>query len=472
MAILLRAPLLAVLGALVTAAALFSATGAAGLILLSPLLAVGLALCTYERKIASQWPVLLVLAGLTFFCALRMYLVFTCPLLPSRSVKTVGTVSLVRPWGRGFAAVIDTAEGSFLLRLHFAELTEGDQVKVEGVTRRLKSVGGRDGFDEERYWRARGVVARLSPSRLEPLPAQGWNLHRLRHRLSRALIIHMPPLTGAYLRAAWLGQRDEALGRQHRAWGTSHLLAVSGFHVGIVVLCAALLLPERRGNVLVLSAILWGYVLLTGAAPSALRAALMLQAAFFARVLGRPLNPVNSVSLAAVLLLVHSPFLFWDVGWRLSVLAAMTIAAMAGGGRFAKVRTWLLLSPLIALVTFPQTAYTFKGVPLAGVLLNFVAPTFFSAGFVLASAGAALRLLGLPLASWLLMASEGAFLLWGAGANGLAGLVPAFVPWGPLIAWLGAGALLLLLCRFMRLTALRTALLTTGGTIVSFLIFL
>ena len=70
------------------------------------------------------------------------------------------------------------------------------------------------------------------------------------------------------------------------------------------------------------------------------------------------------------------------------------------------------------------------------------------------------------------MASEGAFLLWGAGASGLARLVPAFVPWGPLIAWLGAGALLLLLCRFMRLTALRMALLTTGGTIASFLIFL
>ena len=472
MAILLRAPLLAVLGALVTATALFSATGAAGLILLSPLLAVGLALCTYERKIASQWPVLLVLAGLTFFFALRMHLVLTCPLLPSRSVKTVGTVSLVRPWGRGFAAVIDTAEGGFLLRLHFAGLAEGDRVKVEGVTRRLNSAGGRDGFDEERYWRARGVTARLSPSRLEPLPAQGWSLHRLRHRLSRALVIHMPPLTGAYLRAAWLGQRDESLGRQHRAWGTSHLLAVSGFHVGIVVLCAALLLPGGRGNVLVLSAILWGYVLLTGAAPSALRAALMLQAAFFARVLGRPLNSLNSVSLAAVLLLIHSPFLFWDVGWRLSVLAAMTITAMAGWGRFAKVRTWLLLSPLIALVTFPQTAYTFKGVPLVGILLNFVAPTFFSAGFVLASAGAALCLLGLPLASWLLMASEGAFLLWGAGASGLARLVPAFVPWGPLIAWLGAGALLLLLCRFMRLTALRTALLTTGGTIASFLIFL
>lgn len=472
MAVLLRAPLLAVLGALVTATALFSATGAAGLILLSPLLAVGLALCTYERKIASQWPALLVLAGLTFLCALRMYLVLTCPPMPSRSVKTVGTVSLVRPWGRSFAAVIDTAEGSFLLRLHFAELVEGEHVKVEGVTRRLRSAGVRDGFDEERYWRARGVVARLSPSRLEPLPAKGWSLHRLRHRLSRALVIHMPSLTGAYLRAAWLGERDEALGRQHRAWGTSHLLAVSGFHVGIVVLCAALLLPGGKGNVLALSAILWGYVLLTGAAPSALRAALMLQAAFLARVLGRPVNPVNSVSLAAVLLLVHSPFLFWDVGWRLSVLAAMTITAMAGWGHFAKVRTWLLLSPLIALVTFPQTAYTFKGVPLVGILLNFVAPTFFSAGFVLASAGAALCLLGLPLASWLLMASEGAFLLWGAGASGLARLVPAFVPWGPLIAWLGAGALLLLLCRFMRLTALRTALLTTGGTIASFLIFL
>ncbi len=72
MAVLLRAPLLAVLGALVTATALFSATGASGLILLSPLLAVGLALCTYERKIASQWPALLVLAGLTFLSLIHI----------------------------------------------------------------------------------------------------------------------------------------------------------------------------------------------------------------------------------------------------------------------------------------------------------------------------------------------------------------------------------------------------------------
>ncbi len=88
----------------------------------------------------------------------------------------------------------------------------------------------------------------------------------------------------------------------------------------------------------------------------------MLQAAFSRAFLGRPLNPVNSVTTRRCSCLSTSPFLFWDVGWRLSVLAAMTIAARAGASRPDVAAP----QPADRPGHLSQTAYTFKGFPLAG----------------------------------------------------------------------------------------------------------
>lgn len=471
MTLLARAPFLAILAALVTA----MGCGEKAEPLLPPTLAVlvsaGVLLCTFQGEVRGQWPLFLFVLFLTFSVSLRVVCVLHRPPSVPLHLQTEGIITGVRPWGRMYAAVLETPEGRFLLRLPFATVTEGTRLSVEGVPRPLRGANGK-GFDEERFWRGYGVLAGFSASRLEPDPEQPWSFHRLRHELSRLLSIHTPALTGAYLRAAWTGHRDASLNEAHRTWGTSHLLAVSGFHVGIVVLSASFLLRRGRLRFLVLSLLLWGYVLLTGAAPSALRAGIMIQAALAAELLGRPQSSVNSVAIAAVGLLLHSPYLFWNVGWRLSVLAALLIAALHEGGRLKGVRFWMLLSPMIWIVSFPQSAQTFGDVPLVGALLNLFAPLFFSFALSLASAAVLLHLMGVPLTSWILEAIEGAFSLWEFLANGLALLIPWSVSWGFLLAWCGAGLLFLVLCRAMRLSWLRTGLVTLVGSLSSFLIFL
>ena len=470
MTFLIRSPFLLILGALAVAMALYDRTGAS-VLLTGPLAASGIALCSYEQDIRGQWEALGMVLLLTLLCGLRISHVLGRPEEPPRDIRTEATVLEVRPWGRAFVAVLDTPEGGLIVRLQSASLEEGVRLDVEGVTRPLHPASRPGGFDERRYWRARGVHARLSPSRMEPAPQQSWTFSRLRSGLSRMLTIHMPQLTGAYLRAAWTGQRDRALNDAHRTWGTSHLLAVSGFHVGIVVLCASCLIGRSSARLPVLSALLWGYVLLTGGAPSAMRASLMIQTALLAQALGRPSSPVNSVCLAAVLLLLHSPYLFWDIGWRLSVLAVLTITALHSAG-IRGWRAWLLLSPAVALITFPQVAYTFRGVPAVGLLLNLAAPVFFSLAFTLASVAAALYFAGIPLVPKILPLIERSFVLWGLMADGLASLIPWTVGWGAFLSWLGSGMLLFLLCRAARLSGARTFLAVTGGSLAAFLLFL
>ena len=471
MTILVRAPFLAILAGLIAAMGLEEEAGPVLLPVLALLTAAGVLLCSFRREERGQWPLFALVLLLTLLASIRIVCVLYRPLPDLVSVRTEGTVTSVRPWGRTYVAVFDTPQGRFLLRLPFATVTEGMRLTAEGISRPLRRKVG-TGFDEERFWRGYGVTAWLAASRLEPTPEQPWNPHRLRYEVSRLLTIHTPALTGAYLRAAWTGYRDASLNEAHRAWGTSHLLAVSGFHVGIVVFSASLFLRRGHLRIPLLSLLLWTYILLTGAAPSALRAGAMIQAALLAELLGRPRSPVNSVAVAAVSLLLFSPHLFWNVGWRLSVLAALLIAAFLEEGSLRGMTFWIVLSPSIWLISFPQTSYTFGSVPLAGLILNLLAPGFFSLAFSLTSAVALLHLAGLPLTPWLLDAAEGAFSLWALLANGLVSLVPWTVSWGPFLSWCGAGLLFLWICRAMRLSWARTALIASVGSAAAFLIFL
>ncbi|MCR5347664.1 MAG: ComEC/Rec2 family competence protein [Fretibacterium sp.] len=468
MSVLIHAPVLTVLGAFTASLALFDRTGFPGVLFLAPVFVLGFCFLSYKEEVRGQWAVLAVVLTFAFIFSLRMFHVLTAPAEVPKNLQVEGTVFLVRPWGkRNYVAVLDTPSGSFLMKLRFATLAEGMRLKVEGITSPLKSAGRSGSFDEERYWKARGVRSWLLPSSVEPLPPE-WSLPKIRYDLYRRLAIYMPLLTGAYLRAAWTGQRDEQLYKAHRAWGTSHLLAVSGFHVGIVLLFLSFFLG-RRGT-LVISVLLWAYILLTGAAPSALRAGLMVQSALLGRILGRPSSPVNNVCLAAVLLLFHSPFLFWDVGWRLSVLATLTITILYTDEKRSSWK-WLLISPAIALVTFPQVSYTFGEYPVVGLLLNLLATVVFSVALTVASLLAILRFLGCPFMPWLLSCVEGGFILWGWLAEWLRSLLPWTIPWIPFIAWTGAGTLFLLLCRYLRFSAGRTVLLTLAGTMASFWLF-
>jgi competence protein ComEC len=82
-----------------------------------------------------------------------------------------------------------------------------------------------------------------------------------------------------------------------------------------------------------------GYVLLTGASPSVVRAALMAGALLVARLGGARSHAMSALMLAALLMLLASPAIAWDVGFQLSALA--TAGLIWFGASFsARLRRW------------------------------------------------------------------------------------------------------------------------------------
>ena len=457
--------MLAVLSGLVSGAALYDRLGVWSFVLVVPAVFTGVMFLSYESEAPEHWPAFLFTLTFTLLCSWRMYSVISSP-PPENAVFIAeeGTVTEVREWGKVYAVVIDTeSRGKFVTFLKFANFTMGTRIKFDGATRDFQPKFPDSDFDEARFWRARGVNGVMSIYNHEELPER-VSMAAVRQKISRKLAIYMPALTASYLRAAWVGGRDKNLNDRHKQWGTSHLLAVSGFHVGVVTFIAMFFFGK---DVVILSIILWVYIFLTGAAPSAMRAGLIIQIFLLSKIFGRKSESVNSVCSAGVILLLWSPFLFWDIGWRLSIMSALVIAAMFQNGA-----SWLATSPSVNLVTFPQVAYTFGSVPFVGLLLNLFAPIYFSFALTIASLGAVLRFMKFPFSQYLMLAVEGTFMLWEKIADFFASLLPLTVSWNFLTAWIGCGTLTFFLGRYLDLAPLRIAAVMGVVGFTAFALFL
>jgi competence protein ComEC len=168
--------------------------------------------------------------------------------------------------------------------------------------------------------------------------------------------------------------------------GASHLLAVSGLHVGIVFLIVNVLLFAvplvRRGHIvknIVAVVAIWIYAALTGLSPSATRAAVMFTGAQIALATSRTRNPANIMCGTAVVMLAVRPGLLFDISFQLSFLAVAGILAWFSPLYDVVRSRWRLLNALWAtlvigvvaqVATMPLVSHTFGVFSPAGVVLN------------------------------------------------------------------------------------------------------
>ena len=178
------------------------------------------------------------------------------------------------------------------------------------------------------YWQERGDSSEVSL--LMELGGKGQE--RLLEPFER---LNLSKEEKSVLTTITLGYRkemDREVRRRFSVTGVAHLLAVSGFHVAVVCGFLSLLfsfLPKNSfyswlGYLLMLC-LLWGFVVITGLAASAVRAGLMLTLYLTGRVLRRMTDGYNTLAAAAFCMLVFNPLYLFDIGFQLSYLAVLSI---------------------------------------------------------------------------------------------------------------------------------------------------
>ncbi len=115
--------------------------------------------------------------------------------------------------------------------------------------------------------------------------------------------------------------------------GTAHVLAISGLHVGIIagiVLIIFKTLPISRAWQFFMTILsLIAYALITGARPSVVRATIMMSIFLGGFILEREQNLLNSVSVAAFIILISNPLNLFNIGFQLSFACVVSIILFA-----------------------------------------------------------------------------------------------------------------------------------------------
>lgn len=167
--------------------------------------------------------------------------------------------------------------------------------------------------------------------------------------------------------------------------GTSHVLAVSGLHIGIIFQLFILLLGGRKKSILTicLSTIaIWSYVVLIGMPASAVRSATMISIYSFAILAQKDALSVNNLAVAYIIMLFISPLYLFDISFQMSFLAVLSILVFfpSISSLFHFSHTWsrwiwnlLCLSIAAQIGTIPLVAYCFGRISCYSLLTSFIA---------------------------------------------------------------------------------------------------
>lgn len=172
--------------------------------------------------------------------------------------------------------------------------------------------------------------------------------------------------------------------------GAIHVLSVSGLHVAIFISVFIWLfeLPKKKSKpwiackILMLLAIVWFYVILTGMSPSVIRAGFMVSLYIIGKDIFKNKNTYNILSIAAILMLIYNPLYLFQASFQFSFISLLSILYFQ-----PKIKTWwtpsnkiltfiwdlINVSLAAQILMFPFTIYFFHQFPLYFALSGMVA---------------------------------------------------------------------------------------------------
>lgn len=227
-----------------------------------------------------------------------------------------------------------------------ATLHVGDGIKARSVLQPLRPWRAGSNFDYVRWLHTRGVVAQTfvyythwQKAAVSLMPLSRFDRTKIRALRWRHRLLEQYGRMGladqqyAVVAAMTLGDKSylsRATRDLYAIAGASHVLALSGLHLGIIYTILTLLLGGGLRwrwlcQGLILTAV-WTYVVMVGMSPSVVRSATMLTICSICTALQRQRLSVNTLAFAAIVMLIANPPNLWDVGFQMSFMAVLAIA--------------------------------------------------------------------------------------------------------------------------------------------------
>ncbi|BAU15678.1 ComEC/Rec2-related protein [Leptolyngbya sp. NIES-3755] len=245
-----------------------------------------------------------------------------------------------------------------LSKINGQDLYPGQAIAVQGNLYKPKPKMNPGGFDFQKYLAQEGSFAGLKGTAIKLLdtnqkPKWGWWM--IQREIVRSQARQFGEAEGALISAMVIGDRvvdiPFDLKNAFSKIGLSHALAASGFQVSLILSVLLTLTQRLPGAVRfgIGAAGLIVFMGLTGMQPAVFRAVVMGFAVLFGILFERRVKPLNSLLIAAIILLVINPLWIWNLGFQFSFLA--TLGLLVTVPAITKRLDWLptVIVPAIAV---------------------------------------------------------------------------------------------------------------------------
>jgi competence protein ComEC len=228
-------------------------------------------------------------------------------------------------------------------------LSTGDKVSFTGKLRSIRNFKNPGGFDYEKYMAFKEICGtsyvqgkNLIVLKRSSTTNIGWIIEDFRSKISDLIDNTVEGDSRGILKALIIGDRNSISKNLREAFnraGVGHILAISGLHIGIVATVAFFFfkwilsyfkyflwnaLTVKVAAILTLFPV-FIYGLLSGMSPSTQRAVIMVTVFLMTFLFEREHDPINTLAIAAmIILVVHPPCLF-SISFQLSFVAVLAI---------------------------------------------------------------------------------------------------------------------------------------------------
>ena len=279
------------------------------------------------------------------------------------------------------------------LLIEEGEYEPGDKIHFLGTIIPISEKRNPLQFDYKSYLGSKEIQLQI---RLDTLISQSrstnvltWNWWRV--RALKLVELNFKQETAPIAKALLLGHKQDLEGASKQAFaraGLSHIMAVSGLHVGFIIAPFWFVIPffwsRKYGRILgllILVLILYGYAGLTGFSPSVIRASVMAGLLTFGKLFNKAPNSINLTGAAAIILLIWNPNQLFEVGFQLSFAAVLIILLVLPVIQnalpywlrlrwYAKPLMVIIVSVVVQLGLYPVQVFYFGEVSLISPVAN------------------------------------------------------------------------------------------------------
>lgn len=286
----------------------------------------------------------------------------------------------------------------------------GDFLNVKCKLQKPKGRRNPGQFDYKNYLSGKGIYLLTYVNRIDSIEILKRNagniliqniIEPVKIHVNQMIKSNLSANNGAILKALLLGEKKDIENRildQFKNVGVVHVLAISGLHVGFIVLFIFVLLSFFRLNyntkIIILLLILFIYVAVINFKAPVVRASIMAGLYFLAKVSERKINLFNIVFFAAFIILLIDPHELFNPGFQFSFVAVLSIvygypklntmfplkSKLREGNNRSKVRIYFskfiwdpfLVSIAAVLGTLPLTIYYYGIIPTYALVANII----------------------------------------------------------------------------------------------------